>query len=114
MILFFVCPTYLVWHQLHSRQYITLLLCQVPLVIVLLGLLLCKFLIFPDWEIFLQYLQVLSLLTARKYIRESPDCTGNELTLNVYIGGSGLDNKMKWQIHGICNKHVDHEHTFIS
>ena len=35
MILFFVCPTYFVWHQLHSRQYIKLLLWQVPLVIVL-------------------------------------------------------------------------------
>ena len=31
----FVCPTYLVWHQLHSKQYIKLLLWQVPLVIVL-------------------------------------------------------------------------------
>ena len=31
----FVCPTYLMWHQLYSRQYIKLLLWQVPLVIVL-------------------------------------------------------------------------------
>ena len=31
----FVCPTYLVWHQLHSRQYIKLLLWQMHLVIVL-------------------------------------------------------------------------------
>ena len=36
MILFFVCPTYLIWHQLHSKQYIKLLLWQVPLVIVCL------------------------------------------------------------------------------
>ena len=31
----FSCPTYLMWHQLHSKQYIRLLLSQVPLVIVL-------------------------------------------------------------------------------
>ena len=31
MILFLVCPTYLMWHQLHSNQYIRLLLWHVPL-----------------------------------------------------------------------------------
>ena len=35
VILFFVCATYLVWYQLHSKQYIKLLLWKVPLVIVL-------------------------------------------------------------------------------
>ena len=35
MILFFVFPTYLMWHQLHSRQYIKLLLWHVPSFIVL-------------------------------------------------------------------------------
>ena len=53
MILFFVCPTYLKWHQLHSKQYIRLLLWQVFLVTVLYDLLLFKFLILPDWEIFI-------------------------------------------------------------
>ena len=31
----FVCPTYCVWHQLHSKQYMRVLLQHVPLVIVL-------------------------------------------------------------------------------
>ena len=31
MILFFVCPTYLMWQLLHSKQYMRLLLWQVPL-----------------------------------------------------------------------------------
>ena len=48
----FVCPTYFIWHQLHSEQYIKLLLWQVPLVIMLWDLLLFKFLILSDWEIF--------------------------------------------------------------
>ena len=58
----FVCPIYLMWYQLHSRQYRRLLLWQVPLVIVLWDVLLFKFLILPDWEIFAQYLQVFGLL----------------------------------------------------
>ena len=62
MILFFVCSIYLIWHQLHSKQYIKLLLWQVPLIIVLQDLLLFKILILFDWEIFLQCLQVLGLL----------------------------------------------------
>ena len=37
MILFFVWPTYLMWHHLHSKQYMRLLLWHVPLVIVLVG-----------------------------------------------------------------------------
>ena len=37
MILFLVCPTYLMWHQLHSRQYIRWLLLQVPFSTILAG-----------------------------------------------------------------------------
>ena len=50
------------WHQLHSKEYIRLLHWQVPFLSVLWVLLFCKFLIFPDWDIPLQYLQVCGLL----------------------------------------------------
>ena len=37
-------------------------------------------------------------------IREPPNHTGNEPTLDIPIGGSGKDVKkeQKWQIHAIC------------
>ena len=47
-------------------------------------------------------------------IREPPDHTGNELTPDIPIEGSGQDiKKIKWQIHAICEnmlimKHVPH------
>ena len=51
-----------------------------------------------------------------KNIREPPDCTGNEPTPDIPIGGFGQDIKKKWQIHAICEnmlimKHVSHLST---
>ena len=35
MILFLVCPKYFIWHQLHSSQYMRLLLWHIPFLSVL-------------------------------------------------------------------------------
>ena len=49
-------------------------------------------------------------------MREPPDCTGNEPTLDIPIGSSGQDIKKKWHIHAICEnmfimKHVSYLST---
>ena len=49
-------------------------------------------------------------------IREPPDHTGSEPTLDIPIGGSGQDRKTKWQIHAMCEnmlimKYVPHLST---
>ena len=51
-------------------------------------------------------------------IREPPDHTGNEPTLDISIGGSGqnIKKRTKCQIHAICEnmlivKHVPHLST---
>ena len=40
-------------------------------------------------------------------IREPPDCTGNEPTLDTQVEGSGK-GKIQNDIHVICNEHADH------
>ena len=45
-------------------------------------------------------------------IKESPDCTGNEPTLDIPKGGSGHDIKRtKWQIHAICENMLIMKHV---
>ena len=56
----------------------------------------------PNVSDFLFKDSFLLLKELEKNIREHPDCTGNEPTLDIPIG-------QKRQIHSICNKRVDHE-----
>ena len=52
-------------------------------------------------------------LKSWKMIREPPDCTRNEPTLDIPIGGSGQDIKKrtKWQIHAICENMLIMKHV---